>query len=182
MKTLSFIRIICCALILIPVYLPGKGVAGGPGNGGMRNGGTGPGPSAGATGDRAQGAGGISSPEGLSTLDQFLSLDDEALEQLEATVRRIRQMSPGERRSLREQIARYRQMPEAEKRTLQSSWGRLDRDVRGAWKWSGDYFCRNLYWGSMELGSNCQAVRRNGGTLRFISDQGAGRQADLYLE
>jgi len=56
------------------------------------------------------------------------------------------------------------------------------RDVRGAWKWSGDYFCRNLYWGSMELGSNCQAVRRNGGTLRFISDQGAGRQADLYLE
>ncbi|HKJ90027.1 MAG TPA: DUF3106 domain-containing protein [Oceanipulchritudo sp.] len=134
MKTLSFIRIICCALILIPVYLPGKGVAGGPGNGGMRNGGTGPGPSAGATGVRAQGAGGISSPEGLSTLDQFLSLDDEALEQLEATVRRIRQMSPGERRSLREQIARYRQMPEAEKRTLQSSWGRLDRDVRGAWR------------------------------------------------
>lgn len=55
------------------------------------------------------------------------------------------------------------------------------RDVTGAWKWDGDYFCRDLYWGSMELGANCQAVRRNGATLRFISDQGTGQQADLYL-
>ncbi len=55
------------------------------------------------------------------------------------------------------------------------------RNVSGAWKWNGDYFCRNLYWGSMDLGANCQAVRRNGATLRFISDQGTGQQADLYL-
>ena len=55
------------------------------------------------------------------------------------------------------------------------------RNVSGAWKWNGDYFCRNLYWGSMDLGANCQAVRRKGETLRFISDQGTGRQADLYL-
>ena len=55
------------------------------------------------------------------------------------------------------------------------------RSVSGAWEWNGDYFCRDLYWGSMDLGSNCQAVRRKGATLRFISDQGSGQQADLYL-
>lgn len=55
------------------------------------------------------------------------------------------------------------------------------RDVSGAWRWAEGYFCRDLYWGSMELGANCQAVRTRGDTLRFISDQGAGRYADLYL-
>jgi len=55
------------------------------------------------------------------------------------------------------------------------------RDVTGAWRWAQGYFCRDLYWGSMELGANCQAVRRSGDTLRFISDQGQGRYADLYL-
>jgi len=55
------------------------------------------------------------------------------------------------------------------------------RDVTGAWRWAQGYFCRDLYWGSMELGANCQAVRQRGNTLRFISDQGNGRYADLYL-
>ncbi|HAW45719.1 MAG TPA: dihydrodipicolinate reductase [Roseovarius sp.] len=55
------------------------------------------------------------------------------------------------------------------------------RDVSGAWRWAQGYFCRDLYWGSMELGANCQAVRQRGDTLRFISDQGTGRYADLYL-
>lgn len=55
------------------------------------------------------------------------------------------------------------------------------RDVTGAWRWAQGYFCRDLYWGSMELGANCQAVRQNGDTLRFISDQGQGQYADLYL-
>jgi hypothetical protein len=55
------------------------------------------------------------------------------------------------------------------------------RNVTGAWRWNGDYFCRDLYWGSMDLGPNCQAVRVQGNTLRFISDQGAGQFADLSL-
>jgi len=55
------------------------------------------------------------------------------------------------------------------------------RDVTGAWRWAQGYFCRDLYWGSMELGANCQAVRQSGDTLRFIADQGQGRYADLYL-
>ncbi len=55
------------------------------------------------------------------------------------------------------------------------------RDVTGAWRWAEGYFCRDLYWGSMELGANCQAVRAHGDTLRFISDQGTGQYADLVL-
>jgi len=33
----------------------------------------------------------------------------------------------------------------------------------------------------MDLGANCQAVERKGNTMRFTSDQGRGRSADLYL-
>jgi len=55
------------------------------------------------------------------------------------------------------------------------------RDVTGAWKWDGSYFCRDLYWGQRNLGANCQEVKRDGNTVRFTSDQGQGRSADLYL-
>lgn len=55
------------------------------------------------------------------------------------------------------------------------------RQVTGAWQWRGGYFCRDLYWGSRDLGPNCQAVKLQGNTIRFISDQGAGQFADLHL-
>ncbi|MDT8327073.1 MAG: dihydrodipicolinate reductase [Roseovarius sp.] len=55
------------------------------------------------------------------------------------------------------------------------------QDVSGAWRWSKGYFCRDLYWGARDLGPNCQAVKVQGSTLRFISDQGSGQFADLYL-
>ncbi|KRS19525.1 hypothetical protein [Roseovarius indicus] len=55
------------------------------------------------------------------------------------------------------------------------------RDVSGAWRWQSGYFCRDLYWGSKNLGPNCQAVKVQGRTVRFISDQGAGDHADLTL-
>ena len=55
------------------------------------------------------------------------------------------------------------------------------RPVTGAWTWQDGYFCRDLYWGQMELGYNCQAVTRNGSALRFTSDKGQGRSADLFL-
>lgn len=57
----------------------------------------------------------------------------------------------------------------------------LGRPVTGAWQWQGGYFCRDLFWGDRELGANCQRVLANGETLRFISDRGAGQQADLRL-
>ena len=55
------------------------------------------------------------------------------------------------------------------------------RDVKGDWAWQGGYFCRDLFWGETDLGYNCQKVLRNGETLRFIENQGAGRSADLRL-
>ena len=53
--------------------------------------------------------------------------------------------------------------------------------VTGAWDWSGGYFCRDLYFGEEDLGPNCQQVAVRGETLRFTSDQGTGRFADLRL-
>ncbi len=54
--------------------------------------------------------------------------------------------------------------------------------VKGAWRWDGGYFCRDLYYGERDLGPNCQQVKINGDTVRFISDQGDGDFADLKLE
>ena len=64
--------------------------------------------------------------------------------------------------------------------------GRIDgkafgRDVKGAWRWQGGYFCRDLYWGKRDLGANCQMVKLQGRTVRFISDKGTGEFADLVL-
>jgi len=53
--------------------------------------------------------------------------------------------------------------------------------VRGQWSWEGDYFCRDLEWGDTDFGYNCQEVARNGDALRFTSDKGTGRSANLYL-
>lgn len=55
------------------------------------------------------------------------------------------------------------------------------RDVSGAWRWQGGYFCRSLYWGARDLGPNCQEVKVQGATIRFISDKGSGEFADLVL-
>ncbi len=56
------------------------------------------------------------------------------------------------------------------------------RPVTGAWRWSGSYFCRDLVYGSRNLGSNCQVVELRGDRLRFIADEGRGQSADLRLE
>ena len=53
--------------------------------------------------------------------------------------------------------------------------------VGGAWEWRDGYFCRTLEFGQSGDPYNCQLVLRNGDTLRFISDQGRGDQADLRL-
>lgn len=54
--------------------------------------------------------------------------------------------------------------------------------VTGAWRWDDSFFCRDLSWGDRNLGPNCQMVKINGDTVRFIADQGAGQYADLKLE
>ncbi|MFN3825261.1 MAG: dihydrodipicolinate reductase [Pseudorhodobacter sp.] len=54
--------------------------------------------------------------------------------------------------------------------------------VTGAWRWSNGYFCRDLFFGSRDLGPNCQLVQKNGDTVRFIADEGRGEFADLRLK
>ncbi len=54
-------------------------------------------------------------------------------------------------------------------------------EVGGSWEWRNGYFCRTLEFGQSGDPYNCQLVLRNGDTLRFISDQGQGDQADLRL-
>lgn len=54
--------------------------------------------------------------------------------------------------------------------------------VTGNWNWQGQFFCRTMRWGSKQLDPNCQMVRISGDTIRFISDRGEGRSADLTLE
>lgn len=56
------------------------------------------------------------------------------------------------------------------------------RQVTGAWRWDGGYFCRDLTFGKRNLGANCQLVQVRGNTMRFISDRGAGQYADLRLD
>ncbi|MEM9523070.1 MAG: dihydrodipicolinate reductase [Pseudomonadota bacterium] len=68
-----------------------------------------------------------------------------------------------------------------------STEGQIDgrafgRPVSGGWAWKGGFFCRDLYWGERGLGYNCQRVKLNGRTIRFISDRGAGMYADLKLK
>ena len=55
------------------------------------------------------------------------------------------------------------------------------KDVTGAWRWQGGYFCRDLNFGQQDLGPNCQVVKVKGKTVRFIADKGAGDYADLSL-
>lgn len=53
--------------------------------------------------------------------------------------------------------------------------------VSGDWRWDGRYFCRDLAYGSTELGHNCQLVAVRGDTIRFVADQGQGDYADFRL-
>ena len=57
----------------------------------------------------------------------------------------------------------------------------LGRPVTGAWQWQEGYFCRDLSWGERDLGPNCQEVKVQGRIVRFTSDRGRGRFADLTL-
>ena len=54
-------------------------------------------------------------------------------------------------------------------------------NVSGQWEWRDGYFCRTLEFGQSGDPYNCQLVLQDGDTLRFISDQGQGDQADLRI-
>lgn len=53
--------------------------------------------------------------------------------------------------------------------------------VGGMWEWRDGYFCRTLEWATGGDAYNCQLVLQDGDTLRFISDEGRGDQADFRV-
>ena len=55
------------------------------------------------------------------------------------------------------------------------------KKVSGTWQWKGGLFCRSIIWGSRDLGPNCEVVKIDGNTLRFITDHGKGKRADMSL-
>lgn len=57
----------------------------------------------------------------------------------------------------------------------------MGREVSGQWRWQDGYFCRSLYWGARDLGTDCQAVLREGDELRFVTERGAGIHADFRI-
>ena len=63
----------------------------------------------------------------------------------------------------------------------QISGAAFGQSVTGRWTWADGFFCRDLSWGSRDLGGNCQIVKVDGETIRFVSDRGQGRFADLNL-
>jgi len=56
------------------------------------------------------------------------------------------------------------------------------RSVTGSWIWSDGFFCRELYFGTRNLGPNCQLIQVDGKTVRFISDRGTGPYADFKVD
>ena len=56
------------------------------------------------------------------------------------------------------------------------------RDVSGKWSWKDGYFCRDLFWGTEDLGYNCQVVHINAQSIRFTADRGVGDYADFSLK
>lgn len=56
------------------------------------------------------------------------------------------------------------------------------RRVSGNWSWKNGYFCRNLFWGTRDIGPNCQEVKVGSKFMRFTSDQGNGQYADFVLK
>ena len=55
-------------------------------------------------------------------------------------------------------------------------------DVKGNWYWQGDYFCRSLFWGERDLGSDCQKVELINQKLFFTADQGSGATAGFTVK
>ncbi|MBX3737460.1 MAG: DUF3106 domain-containing protein [Candidatus Didemnitutus sp.] len=70
----------------------------------------------------------------LSTLEQFLALDDAQLAQMQQAIARVRAMSAAERAQLRAQIEEFRRLPAAEREQLRRGWGHESPEIRAGWR------------------------------------------------
>ena len=71
---------------------------------------------------------------GLSSLENILQMNDDQLAELEAVIKRIRQMSTEERQAYLEKIRQYQEMAPEQRQNLQMAWGRIDERLRQAWR------------------------------------------------
>ena len=55
-------------------------------------------------------------------------------------------------------------------------------ELNGAWQWTDGRFCRQMDWGGFNVRFSCQAVSKNGDTLKFVSDRGLFRTAYFELQ
>lgn len=132
MKTIHRIIFVCLVSLAFTAAVNAQGRGSGSGNGLGPGGGRGTGAmSAPAEGRQPERRAAVSSVE---TLDRFLSMSDEELEAIEATIRRIRSMTPEERVAYREKIRGFYELPDVERERLQIAWGQLDLRVREQWR------------------------------------------------
>lgn len=69
----------------------------------------------------------------LAALDQFLTMDNAQLDQLQLAITRVRAMTPDERAKLRAHIADYRQLPVEQREKIRAGWGWQNDADRNDW-------------------------------------------------
>lgn len=54
--------------------------------------------------------------------------------------------------------------------------------IRGAWKWSGKFWCRNIVVGTRELGTDCQTWEVDGANYRVTRKKGKGQSTNGIIK
>lgn len=70
----------------------------------------------------------------LAALEQFLSLSDAELAQMEQVIARLRAMTPAQRAALRTEIAAFRQLPEQQRQQIRQGWGGMPAEIQDGWR------------------------------------------------
>jgi len=70
----------------------------------------------------------------MASVEQFLSLSDADLDQLQQVIARIRAMPAEQRAELRKEIAQYRELPGTQREQLRQGWGWMSREIQDGWR------------------------------------------------
>jgi hypothetical protein len=70
----------------------------------------------------------------MASVEQFLSLSDADLDQLQQVIARIRAMPAEQRAELRKEIAQYRELPGTQREQLRQGWGWMPREIQDGWR------------------------------------------------
>jgi hypothetical protein len=55
-------------------------------------------------------------------------------------------------------------------------------ELNGDWQWTDGQFCRQIDWSGFKVRFSCQAISKDGDTLKFVSDRGFFRTAYFELQ